>query len=115
MLVMDNANFDMKTRSAERSRTRIFGTIRYFNQATQGRVVDLSETGMALELHGPFHAANGSRVRIESEELGILEGTVKWCRGGRVGVQFNLNSNALAQVSSYFRFFHQDVKPVLTR
>ena len=105
----------MSNRSAERVRTRIYGTVTHLNQSATGKVVDLSATGIALELAGPFSAAQGSKVKIESEELGFIEGTVKWCRGGRVGIQLDLNSNALAQLSSYFRFFHQDVKPVLTR
>lgn len=105
----------MKTRSAARQKTRIFGTVKYFNQEARGRVVDLSATGLALDLGGPFHAASGSPVKIESEELGILEGTVKWCHRGRLGIQFRPNSKAAAQVSSYFRFFHKDMKPTLAR
>ena len=108
-------NLNMPTRTAQRSKCRFFGKVRYMTQATDMRVVDLSATGIALELHGPFHAAEGSRVRIESEDLGNLEGTVRWTRDGRVGVQLNLTSNTLAQISSYFRFFHKDVNPVLMR
>ncbi|KGE01951.1 MULTISPECIES: PilZ domain-containing protein [Rhizobium/Agrobacterium group] len=105
----------MKTRSAARQKTRIYGTVKYYHQQAKGRVVDLSATGMALDLGGPFHAANGSPVKIESEELGILEGTVKWCHRGRLGIQFRPNSNAAAQVSSYFRFFHKEIRPVIAR
>lgn len=105
----------MKSRSAARQKTRIFGTVKYYNQEAKGRVVDLSATGMALDLGGPFHPANGSTIKIESDELGILEGVVKWCHRGRLGIQFRPNSNAAAQVSSYFRFFHKEVKPVISR
>ncbi|MFB9952226.1 PilZ domain-containing protein [Rhizobium puerariae] len=105
----------MKIRSTPRRKTRVLGTVKYYSQAAQGRIVDLSATGMALDITGPFHAANGSTVKIESDELGVLEGTVKWRRSGRLGIQFRPNSNASAQVSSYFRFFHKDVKTTLTR
>lgn len=109
-------NGRIKTRSADRKKTRITGTVRYFNQAVEGRVTDLSPKGMALDLGGRiFHAEDGSPVRVETQELGVLEGIVKWRRSGRLGVQFNANSNSLAQVSSYFRFFHKDVKPTLGR
>jgi hypothetical protein len=104
---MLSKNIGMKTRSAARRKTSISGTVKYYSQITKGRVVDLSETGMALDLSGPFNAANGSPVRIESEELGILEGTVKWFHRGRLGIQFLPTSNAAAQVSSYFRFFYR--------
>lgn len=110
---MLSKNLGMKSRNAPRQTTSISGTVKYYNQATKGRVVNLSETGMALDLYGPFHAAAGSAIQIESEELGILEGTVKWLHRGRLGVQFKPNSNAVAQVSSYFRFFHRG--RVLTR
>ncbi|MCB5204800.1 PilZ domain-containing protein [Neorhizobium sp. T786] len=112
---MEQNNLGMSSRAAARTRTRIFATVRYYNQSARGRVVDLSATGMALELEERFNAADGSRVKIESDELGFIEGTVRWCRGSRIGIELHLNSNALAQVSSYFRFFHEDVRPVLTR
>lgn len=108
-------NLGMSNRGAARTKTRIYGTVKYFNQSAKGRVVDLSATGIALELQEAFSAADGSRVKIESEELGFIEGTVRWCRGSRIGIQLHLNTNALAQVSSYFRFFHKDIRPVLTR
>ena len=103
-------NLGMQTRSAKRVETRIYGNIRYYNQSVEGRVVDLSATGMALELGGPFSAAKGSRVRVESKDLGFLEGTVMWTRGSRIGLKLQLSTNSLAQVSSYFRFFHAEPK-----
>lgn len=108
-------NLAMTDRSADRSKTRIFGTVKYFGQESLGRVVDLSATGMALELQQAFSAGIGSRVTIDSADLGVIEGTIKWYRGSRVGIELKLSSNTLAQLSSYFRFFHQDIRPVLAR
>lgn len=108
-------NVNMQGRKADRSKTRIFGTVSYYNQSVSGRVVDLSATGMALQLDGPFAAAAGSRVKVESDDLGFIEGVVQWQRSGRLGLQLNLSTNTLAQLSSYFRFFHEDVKPTLAR
>jgi hypothetical protein len=107
-LAMLSKNIGMQTRSAPRKKTCIYGTVRYYDQTSKGRVVNLSATGLALDLGGPFHAAAGSPVRIESDELGILEGTIKWAHRGRLGIEFKPNSNATAQVSSYFRFFHRE-------
>jgi hypothetical protein len=112
---MSANNLKMKTRSAARRKTRIFGTVKYYSHSAKGRVVDLSESGLALDIGSPFNAAAGSPVRIESDELGVIEGTVKWYHSGRLGIAFRPNTNAAAQVASYFRFFHQDIKPVLTR
>jgi hypothetical protein len=108
-------NLNMATRTAPRSKTRIFATVHYFSQSTRGRVVDLSATGMALELDGPFAAAKGSRVKVQSEDLGFIEGVVQWQHMNRLGLQLKLSTNTLAQLSSYFRFFHEEVKPTLAR
>lgn len=108
-------NLNMQNRGAGRSQTRIYGTVQYFNQSVAGRVVDLSATGMALELDGSFAAAKGSRVKVQSDDLGFIEGTVQWQHMNRLGLQLNLSTNTLAQLSSYFRFFHEDVKPTLAR
>lgn len=112
---MQQQNLDMANRAAGRSRTRIFGTIKYLNQEALGRVVDLSATGMALELHSAFAAGLGSRVKIDSEDLGFIEGTIKWQRGSRIGISLQLSTNTLAQLSSYFRFFHKEIAPVIGR
>lgn len=112
---MASNNLGMKTRAAARRKTRIPGTLNYYNRQNRARVVDLSPNGMALDVEGPFHASSGSAVKIESKELGILEGTVRWTNGGRIGVEFRVNSNAAALVAAYFRFFHEDMSPVLIR
>jgi hypothetical protein len=106
-------NLNMKVRSSLRRHTRMIGSVKYLNRETEGRVVDLSPTGIALDLAGAFLGASGSKVRIESDTLGGLEGTVRWFRNGRIGIEFSRNSNASAQVAAYFRFFHKEVRPVL--
>ncbi|MCR6499249.1 PilZ domain-containing protein [Shinella sp. CPCC 101442] len=106
---------DMPVRGNDRSRVRIFAEVRVMHQTSRARVVDLSSTGMALDLEKPLQAMPGQMVTIESEELGRLSGTVRWYSNGRLGIQYKLSSNALAQINSYFRFFHEEVKPVLRR
>jgi len=108
-------NLGMTVRNEVRRNTRLIGTIKYLNRETEGRIVDLSAYGVAVDLAGSFLGAAGSRVRIECEEIGSLEGTVRWMRDGRIGIEFSRNSNAAAQVTSYFRFFHKDIKPVIHR
>lgn len=108
-------NLNIVVRGSPRRPCRVFGRVKYLNKETVVRVVNLSSTGIAVELSGPFHGAAGSKVVIECDDLGKLEGVVRWARGGRIGVEFARNSNASAQVNSYFRFFHKDVVPVLRR
>lgn len=90
-------------------------TMTYLASRTPVKIVDVSTTGMALDLAGPFRGTRGSRVRIECPELGTLEGVIRWMRDGRLGVEFDSSSNAAAQVTAYFRFFHKEAAPVLRR
>ncbi|MCJ8053060.1 PilZ domain-containing protein [Shinella curvata] len=106
---------DMPVRGNDRSRVRIFAEVRVMHQTSRARVVDLSPTGMAFDLEKPLQAMPGQLVTVESEELGRLSGTVRWYSNGRLGIQYKLSTNALAQITSYFRFFHEEVKPVLRR
>ncbi|SCB56965.1 PilZ domain-containing protein [Rhizobium aethiopicum] len=106
-------NLKITARKAERQNCRVFGRVNYLNSQVNARILNLSATGAALEMQGPFHAASGSKVRLEAENLGMLEGVIRWKHNGRVGIQFDVNSNARAQVSSYFRFFHKEIRPVL--
>jgi len=106
---------DMPTRANDRSRVRIFATVKVMHQSTRARVVDLSPTGMAFDVEKPIQALAGQMVTVESEELGRLTGTVRWYSNGRLGIQYKLSTNALAQITSYFRFFHEEVRPVLRR
>ncbi|MBP1849824.1 PilZ domain-containing protein [Rhizobium halophytocola] len=106
---------DIKTRAAKRERCRLDVEVHYFNQQAAARVVDLSEHGLALDLAAPLPAAKGSSIRITNPELGVLEGTVQWSHRHRLGVKFKTSSNSSAQVNSYFRFFHAEIRPVLVR
>lgn len=106
---------DMPVRVTDRSKVRIFAMVKVMHQSVRARVVDLSPTGMALDLEKPIQAMPGQMVIIESEELGRLSGTVRWLSNGRLGIQYKLSTNALAQITSYFRFFHEEVQPVLRR
>ncbi|MBX5201520.1 PilZ domain-containing protein [Rhizobium sp. NZLR1] len=106
-------NLKITARKADRKNCRVFGSVKYLNSEVDARILNLSATGAALEMKTPLHAASGSKVRIEAENLGMLEGIIRWKHNGRVGIQFDVNSNARAQVSSYFRFFHKEIRPVL--
>lgn len=108
-------NIKMNVRSAERRRCRISSAVRYMRQLADCRIIDISHGGLGLEVYTSFHAAAGSTIIIENEDLGFLEGIVRWTKGTRLGVQINHNSNSIAQVTAYFRNFHQDVRPVLKR
>lgn len=106
---------DMDVRKSPRSRVRMDSKVWHLQQEAPGRVINISRTGLALELGSKLHAAAGSSVVIENDDIGLLEGVVRWNYGGRLGIMFKPNSNSLAKVAAYFRNFHQEVRPVLTR
>lgn len=106
---------NIEGRSVDRSRVRMDSSVHYLNQIATCRIINISRKGLAVELYTAFHAAAGSTITINNDEIGLLEGIVRWNRGGRLGVQFRQNSNSIAKVTAYFRNFHQEVKPVLTR
>ncbi|MCM2475699.1 PilZ domain-containing protein [Rhizobium sp. CG5] len=109
------SNLKMDGRKVQRNRCRIDSTVKYLNQQAVGRVLNVSRTGIAVELSGRFHAATGSNIVIENDDIGLIEGTVRWRRDGRLGIQIKQTSNSLAQMSAYFRHFHREVRPVLCR
>ena len=98
---------------AKRSRCRIFATMSYLGCTAPVKIANVSTTGMALDLVGPFLGTRGSKVRVECPEIGVLEGIIRWMRDGRVGLEFDPSSNAAAQVTAYFRFFHKESIPIL--
>ncbi|WP_245462448.1 PilZ domain-containing protein [Rhizobium sp. CCGE532] len=108
-------NLKIKSRGSSRHHARLMGQVRYFTKLATGRVVDISTSGIALDLQSPLYAAAGSKVRVECDDIGFLDGFVRWAHNGRIGIEFDRSSNASAKVASYFRFFHKDIKPVLKR
>ncbi len=101
----------IKARKETRSDVRLFGRLKYMNAEILCRVVDLSEHGIRLQLSEPRELTPGIPVSFNGPELGHLNGTVSWYRGGTVGLRLKHTTSTYAQVSSYFRFFHEDMKP----
>ncbi len=102
-------------RAASRSRVRMKGTVRHLNAQADGRIFNISRTGVGLQLSSRLTAAKGSHVVVEADDIGLIEGTVRWTYGEYIGIQIDQSSNSLAKLSAYFRHFHQEVRPVLTR
>ncbi len=97
-----------------RSEVRLTGRLKYMGREIECRVVNLSEQGIGLALAEPMDMATGIPVSFQGKELGHLTGNVSWYRNGVVGLRLKHTSSTYAQVSSYFRFFHEDMKPVST-
>lgn len=97
-----------KQRSAIRKRSALPVIIRYLGTETPGRIHDISLTGAAIDLLGHFLGVEGSAIRVECMEFCFLEGHVRWQRNGRIGIEFEPSTNAVAKVKAYFKFYHKD-------
>ncbi len=95
-------------RRTQRIRCRIRGTLQFMGQTLDIRILDISRTGMALQLEGWIEAKRGATVAIRCAELGHIEGSVRWYRAGKMGLEFEQSSNTVAQITAYFRNFHRD-------
>jgi hypothetical protein len=110
---MQRSGIIRKERAVNRSRVRIYGTVKVMQQSSPMRIVDLSPQGMALDIERPLTVIPGQIIEVMTEELGPIEGIVCWYVNGRLGLRYQMSSRASAQVTSYFRFFHKTVTPVL--
>lgn len=106
-----NQDAGIKARKETRSDVRLFGRLKYMNAEILCRVVNLSDQGIGLQLQEPREMTPGIPVSFNGPELGHLNGTVSWYRNGTVGLRLKHTSSTYAQVASYFRFFHEDMKP----
>ncbi|MFN3362711.1 PilZ domain-containing protein [Allorhizobium sp. NPDC080224] len=95
-------------RRSHRIRCHIRGTLEFIGQKFNVRILDISRTGMALHLEGWIEAKRGATVTVSCPELGHIECTVRWYRAGKMGLEFEQTTNAVAQVTAYFRHFHRD-------
>lgn len=101
-------------RKETRRPVRILGTLKYMSSSIECRVVNLSGDGIGLALQDFPVLTIGVPVTFNSTELGHLTGTVAWLgKNGIVGLKLKHTTSTYAQVSSYFRFFHQDYRPTL--
>jgi PilZ domain. len=105
----------MDGRRAERIRCSFRGTLTFAHQKVDIRVIDISRLGLALELFSWIEAKPGAKVVIKTQELGFVEGTVRWYRAGKMGLQVEESSNTAAQIAAYFKHFHKPVPTTPTR
>ncbi len=91
-----------------RRRCHIRGTLEFIGQKFNISILDISRTGMALHLEGWIEAKRGATVTVSCAELGHIECTVRWYRAGKMGLEFEQTTNAVAQLTPYFRHLHRD-------
>lgn len=94
-------------RDAHRHDTRLAIKVRKHALDYQATVVDISHTGMGVEIGDMVGLKAGDRIEVYSETLGCLDGQVRWVRRNRLGIRFDTNSNNAAKIAAFFKFFHR--------
>ena len=98
-------------RALKRDKTMVKAKIDCMGQKTTGLVIDLSRHGICIQLADSIPMARGDKVDVETEEMGLLVGTIRWIRGGRMGAALVLTSNNRAKVESYYKMFGHNLHP----
>lgn len=98
-------------RAIQRDKTRVKAKVDCMGQKSAGSVVDLSPQGICLQLDTRIPMARGDKINVETEEMGLLIGTIRWIRGPRIGAALVLTSNNRAKVESYYKMFLHNRQP----
>lgn len=97
------------SRRAKRIRSGVRVNIEFQGRGVPGKIHDLSTSGIQVVTERILIPPPGGNIVVKAREIGVIEGVVRWCRNGRIGIQFSGNSASVAQVKAYFRFFHKDL------
>lgn len=94
-------------RRAERIRCNFRSIVYYVDEVVDASVLDISKTGLCLNMRGWISAKPGATIRIRCNELGLIEGTIRWYRAGKIGIRLAESSNTQAQVASFFKHYYK--------
>lgn len=88
-------------RREHRQRCKLTAEVRYRDRTFIGRVVDISRSGVRLELNSYCDLDKETNVDVYSLELGLLQGTTRWRTADHVGIALARSSNTAAKVAAY--------------
>lgn len=94
----------MDQRIYNRYETRMFVKLRNGVYERGAMVVDISSEGIGVDMKDIIEMKFGDRVEVHSDKLGHMGGQVRWVRGGRLGIRFDMSSNNAAKIASYFKY-----------
>jgi hypothetical protein len=99
-------------RRAMRINSRVLVTVELQanpGRKAEGKILDISKTGLRLEILQIFMPPVGATLIIRCPQIGAIEGSVRWIKNDKIGVSFGLNTNSVAKVMSYFRQVHPEI------
>ena len=92
---------DHERRREYRQRCKLTAEVRYRDKTFIGKVVDISRSGVRIEINPYCDLDKEVRVDVYSLELGLLQGTTRWRSAEHVGIALARSSNTSAKVASY--------------
>lgn len=94
-----------KLSSRKRKRMKINDdcSIETVNHSSGGRLVNVSELGLCVQVQRAIQLQEGTSIKIFTERSGSLFGHVMWQHKNIVGIELELNSNTYAKTLSLIR------------
>ncbi len=93
------------SRKSDRSRVRMRATVSYNGIESRGSVIDLSPEGLKIYVSNDLRAVPGRQISVQTEEIGLLTGIVRWARHPTIGVELALSTNTRAKIESFYKAF----------
>ncbi len=94
-----------KLSSRKRKRMKINDdcSIETANHSSRGRLVNVSELGLCVQIQRVIQLPKGTNIKIFTERAGSLFGKVMWQHKNVVGIELELSSNTYAKTLSLIR------------
>ncbi len=93
----------LSSRKRKRMRLNEDCSIESAHHSSGGRLVNVSEQGVCVQLQRTMQLSDGANVKIFTEKAGSLFGKIAWQHKNLVGVELELNSNTYAKTLSLIR------------
>jgi hypothetical protein len=90
-------------KSAPRGVARTYINLRNGFMKTGGMVLDISSGGVDVEMHNTSGMNFGDKVELHSEEIGYIDGMIRWVKPRRIGIEFDRTTNNAAKVAAFLK------------
>ena len=90
-------------KSAPRGVARTYINLRNGFMKTGGIVLDISSGGVDVEMHNTSGMNFGDKVELHSEEIGYIDGMIRWVKPRRIGIEFDRTTNNAAKVAAFLK------------
>lgn len=93
----------LSSRKRKRMRLNEDCSIETAMHSSVGRLVNVSELGLCVQLQRTIKISDGANIKIFTDKAGSLFGKVMWQHKNLLGVELELSSNTYAKTLSLIR------------